>query len=62
MKEVYQQTKQELFEMFGSAEGHTEETAKNLRKKYGENVLEEKRRKMYLEFFWNNLRIYWFLF
>ena len=45
MKEVYQQTKQELFEMFGSAEGHTEETAKNLRKKYGENVLEEKKKK-----------------
>lgn len=45
MKEVYQQTKQELFEMFGNAAGHTGENAKDLLKKYGENALEEKGRK-----------------
>lgn len=45
MKEVYQQTKQELFEIFGSATGHTEESAKELLKRYGENVLEEKGKK-----------------
>ena len=45
MKEVYQQTKQELFEIFGGATGHTEESAKELLKRYGENVLEEKGKK-----------------
>ena len=41
MKEVYQQTKQELFEQYGSAAGHTEEEAGKLLQSYGENVLEE---------------------
>ena len=45
MREVYQQTKQELFEQYGSATGHTEENAKELLKKYGENALEEKGKK-----------------
>lgn len=42
MKEVYQRNKQELFEKYGNAEGHTEEKAAELLQKYGENVLEEK--------------------
>lgn len=45
MREVYQQTKQELFEQYGSATGHTEENAKELLQKYGENALEEKGKK-----------------
>ena len=45
MREVYQQTKQELFEQYGSAAGHTEENAKELLQKYGENALEEKGKK-----------------
>ena len=51
MKEVYQKTKQELFETYGSAAGHTEEEAKNLLQKYGENALEEKGKKSVLRVF-----------
>ena len=51
MKEVYQQTKQELFEIYGSPLGHTEEEAKALLQKYGENVLEEKGKKSVLRVF-----------
>ncbi|MGN0425813.1 MAG: cation-translocating P-type ATPase [Acetatifactor sp.] len=45
MKKIYQQTKQELFERYGSAAGHTEERAKELLLSYGENTLEEKGKK-----------------
>lgn len=45
MKEVYQRNKQELFEMYGDANGHTEEKAAEFLQKYGENVLEEKGKK-----------------
>ncbi|MGN0326424.1 MAG: cation-translocating P-type ATPase [Lachnospiraceae bacterium] len=45
MKEVYQQTKRELFDKYGSAAGHTEENAKELLQKFGENALEEKGKK-----------------
>lgn len=45
MKEVYRQTKQELFECYGSSKGLTEEKVKELRQKCGENVLEEKGKK-----------------
>ena len=45
MKEVYQQTKQELFEKYGSEKGLTEERANELLQKYGENALEEKGKK-----------------
>ena len=45
MKEVYQRSKQELFEMYGDANGHTEEKAAEFLQKYGENVLEEKGKK-----------------
>ena len=51
MKEVYQQTKQELFEIYGSPLGHTEEEAKALLQKYGENVLEGKGKKSVLRVF-----------
>lgn len=45
MKEVYRQTKRELFESYGSSKGLTEEKVKELRQKCGENVLEEKGKK-----------------
>lgn len=51
MKEVYQQNKQELFEMYGDANGHTEEKAAEFLQKYGENVLEEKGKKSILKVF-----------
>ena len=40
MKEVYQQTKQELFEKYGNAIGNTEERARKLLQEYGslENI------------------------
>lgn len=41
MKAIYQQTKHELFKMYGGATGHTGEKAKELLQKYGENVLVE---------------------
>ena len=45
MKEVYQQTKQELYDRYGSPDGHSENSAKEMLLKYGENALEEKGRK-----------------
>ena len=45
MKEVYQQTKQELLECYGGADGHTEEQAAKLLLKHGENVLTEQGKK-----------------
>lgn len=51
MKDVYRQTKQELFERYGKSTGHTEEEAGELLKQYGENALEEKGRKSVLRVF-----------
>lgn len=51
MKEVYQQTKQELFQRYGGIAGHTEEKASELLKKYGENALEEKGKKSIVRVF-----------
>ena len=51
MKEVYQQTKQELFEIYGSPLGHSEEEAKAFLQQYGENVLAEKGKKSVLRVF-----------
>ena len=51
MKEVYQQTKRELFEKYGSASGHSEENAKELLLKCGENALEEKGKKSFFRVF-----------
>lgn len=45
MQEVYQQTKQELLERYGSAEGLTEAQAHRRVEEYGENVLEEQGKK-----------------
>ena len=45
MKEAYQLTKQELFRKYGSANGLSEETAKQRLQENGENVLEEKKKK-----------------
>ena len=51
MKEVYQQTKLELFETYGSPSGHSEEEAKVFLQQYGENVLAEKGKKSVLRVF-----------
>lgn len=51
MKEVYQQTKQELMNVYGSASGCSEERAKRLLEQYGENVLEEKGKKSTFQIF-----------
>lgn len=51
MKEVYQQTKQELFETYGGTAGHTEEKAEQLREKYGENALRENDKKSIFRIF-----------
>lgn len=51
MKEVYQKSKQELFEMYGGAGGHTDAQAAGMLQKYGENVLEEKDRKSTFKIF-----------
>lgn len=51
MKEVYQQTKQELYETYGSADGHSKDKASELLLKYGENVLEEKGKKSVFRIF-----------
>lgn len=51
MKEVYQQSKQELFEQYGGPQGHTGEKAAGLLQKYGENVLEETGRKSIFRIF-----------
>lgn len=51
MKEVYQKSKQELFEMYGGAGGHTDAQAAEMLQKYGENVLEEKGRKSIFRIF-----------
>lgn len=45
MKKVYQQTKQELFETYGCAAGHTQNEAEDLLQRYGENVLEDRGKK-----------------
>lgn len=51
MKDVYQQTKERLFEIYGGAEGHSEEQARDLLEKYGENVLEESGKKSIFRIF-----------
>lgn len=51
MKEVYQCSKKELYERYGSSGGHTERTAEELLQKYGENVLEESGRKSIFRIF-----------
>lgn len=51
MQEVYQQTKEKLFDKYGRAVGHSEEQARELLEKYGENVLEEKEKKSIFRIF-----------
>lgn len=51
MKEVYQQTQQELFEAYGSSGGHSKESAKKMLEQYGENLLEEKGKKSVVTIF-----------
>ena len=42
MKEIYQQTKEELFKEYGDPGGLTTSRAQELLEKYGENLLREK--------------------
>lgn len=51
MKEVYQKTKQDLIDQYGSIQGHTQEKAAELLQEYGENVLVEQERKSILQVF-----------
>lgn len=51
MKEIYQKTKQELLEAFGSETGLSEKKAARLLEEYGENVLEEKGKKGIFQIF-----------
>lgn len=51
MKEVYQQTKEEVLEQFGGVEGHTEAQAKELLDEHGENILEENTKKSVFQIF-----------
>lgn len=51
MKEVYQCTKRELFDLYGDAGGLTRERAEELLDQYGENRLQEKGRKSALRIF-----------
>lgn len=51
MKEIYQKTKQELLESFGSETGLSEKKAARLLEEYGENVLEEKGKKGIFQIF-----------
>lgn len=51
MKEIYQKTKEELLESFGSASGISEKEATQLLEKYGENALEEKGKKGVMQVF-----------
>lgn len=51
MKEIYQKTKQELLEDFGSETGLSEKKAARLLEEYGENVLEEKGKKGIFQIF-----------
>lgn len=51
MKEIYNMTKQELIEQYGSKEGLTEKQAAHLLCEHGENVLEEQDKKSILSVF-----------
>lgn len=51
MKEIYQYSKQELYERYGGFGGHTERTAEECLQKYGENILQESGRKSVLRIF-----------
>lgn len=51
MKEAYQQTTQELIAEYGSINGHTGEKADIFLQKYGENVIEEKRKQSIIRIF-----------
>ena len=51
MKEIYQLTKKELFEQYGTENGLSSERAEQLLSEKGENVLEEQGRKSILSVF-----------
>ena len=45
MKEVYQKTKEELFNEYGNSQGLNDEKASEYLEKYGENTLISKKKK-----------------
>lgn len=51
MKEIYQQTKEELFKEYGDPGGLTTRRAQELLEKYGENLLREKKKKSIFSIF-----------
>lgn len=51
MKEIYQLTKEELFERFGGGSGLNENQARQRLQEYGENILEEKGKKSVVSVF-----------
>lgn len=51
MQEVYQKTKEKLFNEYGGIEGRSEDQVKELLEKYGENVLEESGKKSIFRIF-----------
>lgn len=51
MKEIYQLTKEELFERFGDRSGLNEDQAKKRLQEYGENILEEQGKKSVVSVF-----------
>ena len=61
MKEIYQQTVEEVFERVkGNISGLTSEQVKSSREKCGWNELAEGKKKNILQIFLNSIRIFWF--
>jgi len=61
MKEIYQQTVEEVFERVkGNISGLTSEQVKSSREKCGWNELAEGKKKNILQIFWESIRIFWF--
>lgn len=61
MKEIYQQTVEEVFERVkGNISGLTSEQVKASREKCGWNELAEGKKKNILQIFWESIRIFWF--
>ena len=61
MKEIYQQTVEEVFERVkGNISGLTSEQVKRSREKCGWNELAEGKKKNILQIFWESIRIFWF--
>lgn len=63
MKEIYQQTVEEVLKQVGSKElGLTSEQARKSREKCGWNELAEGKKKILFKFSLNSIKIFWYLF